>query len=57
MEDLCILCQVGFLVVSNGSSDLMHYVVMSYVDCCDDGGGGQIIVRVELSTMSDRIVF
>ena len=29
---------------------------MSYANCGDDGGGGLMIVRVELSTMSDGIV-
>ena len=31
------LCSVGFLVVCECSSVLLHSVVMSYVDCGDDG--------------------
>ena len=30
-------CPVGFLVVSRASSVLLHAVVMSYVDCGNDG--------------------
>ena len=32
-----ILCPVGFLVVCKCSSVLLQFVVMSYVDCGDDG--------------------
>ena len=51
------LCPVDFVVVSKGSSVLLLLsVVMSYVDCADDGLDGLMIVRVELSTMSNCIV-
>ena len=34
---VCILCLVDFLVVGKCFSVLWHYIVMSYVDCGDDG--------------------
>ena len=39
-SELCVfgqLCPVGFLVVCKYSSILLQSVVMSYVDCDDDG--------------------
>ena len=39
-SELCVfgkLCPVGFLVVCECSSVLLQSVVMSYVDCGDDG--------------------
>ena len=39
-SELCVfgkLCPVGFLVVCECSSALLQFVVMSYVDCGDDG--------------------
>ena len=31
------MCPVGFLVVGVSPSVFLYYVVMSYVDCGDDG--------------------
>ena len=39
-SELCVfgkLCPIGFLVVCECSSVLLQSVVMSYVDCGDDG--------------------
>ena len=39
-SELCVfgkLCPVGFLVVGECSSVMLHSIVMSYVDCGDDG--------------------
>ena len=46
------LCPAGFLEVCKCSSIFLQSIVISYVDC----GDGQMIVRVELSTMSGCIV-
>ena len=53
-SELCVFSKlrpVGFLVVCVCSSVLLQSVVMSHVDC-----GDQMIVRVELSTISGCIV-
>ena len=39
-SELCVfgkMCPVGFLVVCECLSLLLQYIVMSYVDCGDDG--------------------
>ena len=47
---LCVfgkLCPVGFLVLCTWSSVLLQSIVMSYVDCGDDGLSSMVIsVRV-----------
>ena len=50
------LCAIGFLVVGNWSSVLLHSIVMSYVDCGNDGYWSNLVAVTDWVGANSRFL-